>query len=235
MVAARPAVALLVASLALGAPSASAAGEPPPPSPWEPTYASVPIAFGVSSFAETSELNADLRREGYSELAKIVPSVSVAFFSSFESGLVVAPQYRFTVVAAGEITLTTHQFVLNAGYEIFRTKHQLLVPLLGAGFGLANLEVATTELSTTSFGQTLREPRHDATLHSATFLLHGGVMAHLWGSGHGDFIGVSTGATLAPVESDWKRRGEDVVDGPTPPMSGGYLAVVVGFAFPWAD
>jgi hypothetical protein len=226
---------LIGLALAIGAcvPSECAAEEAEARSPWSPVSVSVPIAFGLSSFWGMEDLNAELRREDYEELGRIIPTVSPAIFVSLENGLVLAPQYRFAIVAGSETTLSMHQFCGNLGYEILRWERQLIVPFVGAGVGLANLDVATPALSSTTFRQVLHDPQHDATLNSVTFLMQAGVMIHLWGSGHGDFVGVTSAVTVAPFESGWKQRGASATGGPSPPMSGAHAAAAVGFTFPW--
>lgn len=218
--------------LLFGAP-VCAAEDGDAPSPWSPSMVSVPIAFGLSSFWGMEDLNAELRREDYDELGRIIPTVSPALFVSLKNGLVFAPQYRFAIAAGSETTLTLHQFSINLGYEVLRWERQLIVPFLGAGVGLANLDVATPSLAATTFRQVLHDPQHDATLNSVTFVMQGGVMIHLWGSGHGDFVGVTSAVTVAPFDAGWKQRGASAVGGPNPPVSGAHAAVAVGFKLPW--
>jgi hypothetical protein len=60
-------------------------------------------------------------------------------------------------------------------------------------------------------------------------VLHSGVAVNLWGSGHGDFLGLRTGFIWAPPDTGWKRRNVTVYGGPPAPLSQVYLAVALGF------
>jgi hypothetical protein len=95
------------------------------------------------------------------------------------------------------------------------------------------VEIASAEVTGASFDAILDEPTGDALISSTTFIAHAGFAANLWGSGHGDFIGVRAGLLLAPVSSGWKRRGYNVYAGPPPPLSGGYMALAFGFRTPF--
>ena len=68
----------------------------------------------------------------------------------------------------------------------------------------------------------------EALMSSSGFLLHAGFAATIWGSGHGDFVGLRTGFIWAPVSAGWKRRGHALAGGPDAPMSAAHIAVTLG-------
>lgn len=231
----RRAIAALL-SLAASAPIAAGADEPAArgarPGAWSIDHAFVPVTLGVTRPTAISPLNAALEAAAYEPLPLFLPTVGVAITAVYRNGLVIEPGYRFTIASVEESILTVHHLLLSFGYMAHARGEIALYPLLGAGLGNATLEIGDPELAPQPFDEAIGAPVGDALLSSTTFVLHAGLASNLWGSGHGDFIGVRTGLVIAPYQSLWKRRGVDVEGGPAAPISGAYLAVAAGFGAP---
>jgi len=215
------------------------ADRPPEPVGYGPlafTYTAVPIGLGVSRFVEIDDLNTHLASVGYGRFDQIMPTLSVAVTAAYGPGFVVEPTYRFTIADTTESMLAVHQVLLDVGWVVFRHADVVAFPLLGFGYGNASLELSLPETSNRLFQEVLTAPTGEAIMSSSSFLLHVGFASTLWGSGHGDFIGMRTGFIWAPVSSGWKRRGEAVELGPDPPSSAAYLALTLGVHSPrWRD
>jgi len=218
-------------ALAAIAATSSALADIRRPAPWAITYTAVPITVGATHIFGVEGVNDELYATGYSRVGKIMPNLSIAVTGAFSTRLVVEPQYRFSIVSSKDVTLTVHHFLINSGYLVYARDETFLYPFLGFGLGNAQLELAR-HLGGQSFDEALASPSNDALLESSAIVLHGGVAANLWGSGHGDFIGLRTGIVHAPGDRAWKRRGADIYDGPKPPMGGAYFALAVGFRGP---
>jgi hypothetical protein len=218
--------------------AASHADHPPEPAGFGPmafSYTGFPIGLGVSRFVEIDELNTSLRRAGYRELDPIMPTLSAALTVGYAFGLVIEPTYRFIIADAGESTLTVHQLLLDVGWMIAAQGDLTLIPMLGFGYGNASLDVSLPEDPASpdrAFDEVLLAPAGEVLMSSSSFLLHAGFASTIWGSGHGDFVGLRTGFVWAPVSSGWKRGGEAIAGGPVTPMSAAYIAVTLGVHSP---
>lgn len=233
----RYAKALSVAAALLSLSPAPARAEPPAksesPSGFSTMYTGVPLSIGVMSILEIPELNEALAAQGLARFERLTVTLNAGLTQAFANGLVIEPQYRFTITNTEETTVIFHHALLNAGYVIVSRGDVLAYPVVGAGFGVSTLEFATVELEPSSFDEVLAEPKGDALLSSAMLILHAGFAANLWGSGHGDFLGLRTGLIFAPMTAAWKRRGYSVHGGPPPPVSGAYFAIAFGFRTPF--
>ena len=221
-------------------PPAPARAEPPPKNEgtwggFDTAYVAVPVSVGVISIFEIPELNQALTAQGLDTLPRLTVTLNAAITRAYANGVVVEPHYRFTILNNEEATVTCHHLLLNAGYLIASRGDVTAYPMIGAGFGISTLEVAQLNVEGARFDEVLAKPEGDALLASSVFMLHAGFAANLWGSGHGDFIGLRTGILFAPTASSWKRRGYTVYGGPPPPIAGGYLALAFGFGAPFEE
>jgi hypothetical protein len=240
----RFAKALSLASALLVFTPAPARAEPAEPAPAEApksvtprgfstTYTGVPVSIGVMSIVEIPELNEALADQGIKTLPRLTTTLNAGITRVFANRLIIEPQYRFTIVNAEETTVTCHHILLNAGFLVASRGEVMAYPVVGAGFGITTLEFAELEVEGPTFDEVLAKPEGDALLASSLFVLHAGFAANIWGSGHGDFVGLRTGFVFAPVTGGWKRRGYNVYGGPPPPISGAYLALAFGFRAPF--
>jgi hypothetical protein len=111
----------------------------------------------------------------------------------------------------------------------------VVYPFLGVGLGVTQLSISMPS-EPTQFDDALRAPAENRagflTLESYSSVLHAGVATAIWGSGHGDFIGLRGGFVAAPGDRGWKDIGNAVTGGPRPPLTGAYLVATLGWHTP---
>ena len=252
----RAALAVAAALLAVSAPAAAEPADTaapgrseaptPPPAPQAPpdpartgvgfsplsfVYTAVQAGIGVSRHAEMEETNKLLRARDLDELPDLLSTVSLALTAAYPMGLVVEPMYRFNIVGTEQTTLTMHQLLLDVGWLIYGEGDVVAYPFIGVGYGNSSLDISA-DPPQQRFSDLLGAPEGEALLSNSSLVLQAGLAASLWGSGHGDFLGLRFGAFWAPISSGWKRRGKEVLDGPDPPMSGFYLTASIGYHDP---
>lgn len=212
-------------------------------SSWRLRYLALPFHLGVTSYLAQAELNDRLRGADIAELPTVQTMMGTSVVVGFESGLMIAPQYRFSVAHNGhefgeaEASMAVHGAMLDIGFTLVERDELVFYPLAGIGVGVTSLSVSMPS-GPRSFDEVVRAPLQEeatsTTLEATSMLVHLGVGSALWGSGHGDFVGVRTGFTLAPLGSGWKQVAGSAVDGPAPPVTGGYLHLMFGWHTPGA-
>jgi hypothetical protein len=200
-------------------------------SPLSFVYTAIQAGIGVSRHAEMEQTNELLRARGLDELPDLLTTVSLALTAAYPMGLVVEPLYRFNIVGTDQTTLTMHQLLLDVGWLIYAKDDVVAYPFIGMGYGNSSMDISA-EPPQQSFYDLLGAPEGEALLSNSSLVLQAGLAASLWGSGHGDFLGLRFGAFWAPISSGWKRRGKEVFGGPDPPMSGFYLTGTLGYHDP---
>lgn len=210
-------------------------------SPWQPHYLALSFNIGISSFVDDGALSARLQSAGLEPLPSYYTSVGGSSVLAFESGLVIAPQYRFatghsgTLAGGPEVSLKVHAPLLDVGYLAIERDELVVYPLIGIGLGATALSISQPA-APTKFDDTVRAALAGRAsllpLESYSVALHAGVVAAVWGSGHGDSIGGRAGILVAPGERSWKNIGNSVERGPTPPLTGAYLLITFGWHTP---
>ena len=203
--------------------------------PYRLRYLALPFSFGMTSFFETKSLNKAAHAIDPKGVGPLFPSVSGTIVAALRMRLVLAPHYRYAIGSSEHMGVEVHQAFMHLGYHAFERGELVLIPFIGPGIGITSLSIEKPGLPAQPFQDVIVDPRGDASMHSVHAAVHGGLAAHLWGSGHGDFIGLASGVVISPFSAGWKRRGASVLDGPEPLASGAYLMLVAGWHTPKAQ
>ncbi len=187
------------------------------------------VSVGAGRLLGGTDLSQSLLAHRFGELGGFSTRVGLCLLGVWDTGFVLQSEYDYSIAANPAATLTTHQLVLDAGYVAASRGEVLVYPVAGLGFGTTTLELASPLLGVQSYEEVLTRPEYDTTLASPAFVVHAGFMASLWGSGRGDFVGLTTGFTYSILKSDWKHRGVAVTGSPNAPSSQVYLALLFGW------
>ncbi len=128
-------------------------------------------------------------------------------------------------------------FLINAGYVVRRTDSYMIYPMAGIGLGTLTLNIQSTASST--FDQTLANPKNGALLTHASAVFNIALAAdgltpviHAGNSFHMPFtFGFRAGYLYSTPIGGWKNMQGDANGGPDLSFTGPYLQIIVGLGF----
>lgn len=202
--------------------------------------------FGAGKL-DAADLNAVLKREGYSVVSRSALNDMADSFISFglgNHGVVngVLIGWELNGLTSRETTTPSgsHKTSLAGGYGFFNVGYMAysmdgldVYPMLGIGGGGLNLKIVSRR--TLSFQQVMDTPEQAVELNTGGFLLNPALGIDYMLSLSGDekreggvIFGLRLGYVLAPLKGAWNLEGLDVSGGPQASAAGPYVRLMVG-------